>query len=116
MRWPTRARAELDPALWTAAVAYSLGEQTLELVDADLRPGLEIFAPLLQFGFGQEREVGDHRFAFLHLRFLESENVHDAEMDPADFGRVVVQERDDPILERRRISTSSFTSRSTPAR
>ena len=47
----------------------------------------------------KEREVRDHCFALLDVRLAESENVNDAEMNAADLGRVVVEQRDDPVFE-----------------
>ena len=38
---------------------------------------------------------------FCTFGFLEPKDVHDSEMDASDFGRVVVQERDDAVFKRR---------------
>ena len=54
--------------------------QLIEMIDADLRPRLKTFATLLQFGFGEKGEVGDHCFTLLHLRLCETKNVHHPEV------------------------------------
>ena len=79
----------------------SLGEQLLEVVDANLRPRFQIFPAPEEFLFAEKSEVRDHRFTFLHGFGFEAEDVHDPQMDAADFGAVVVKKRDDSIFERR---------------
>src|SRR5204862_454826 len=46
-----------------------------------------------------KRQIGNHRLAFFDLLLSQPENVDDAKMDPPHLGRVVVQERNNPVLE-----------------
>src|SRR5207244_4946945 len=75
------------------------GQQAIKRIQANLRPGLERFAAGDQFVFAQKGDVGDHCFAFYHLRLGQSENVNNAEVDLTNFGRVIVDQADDTILE-----------------
>jgi len=74
-------------------------QQTVQRIDAELRPCLEIVAEGDELVPGLEGKVRDHRFALLNFRLGETEDVDNSQMDLADFRRVVVQERDNPVLE-----------------
>ncbi len=67
------------------------------MVDAELAPRFQRILPLAEFGDGEEAGFGDDALAFAGFFFREPENVDDAEVDFADFVRVVVEQRDDVV-------------------
>jgi len=75
------------------------GEEAVEVVEADLGPGLHVGATGFELGAVEELEFGDHGLAFFDGIGLEVEDVDDAEVDAADGVGVVVEEGDDVVGE-----------------
>ena len=64
-------------------------------------PCLQHVATLEQLFAGKKLEIRDHCFAFFDIGFVEFENMYHAEMDPAHLGAVIIQKRNDMIVENR---------------
>ena len=60
------------------------GEDLVEAVETDLRPGFHRVAPGAELVAVEELQIGDHRLAFLHIVALEPEDVDHSEMYAAD--------------------------------
>jgi len=71
----------------------------VEVVEADLGPGLELVAASAELGGGEEGEVGDQGFVFFDGGVVEVEDVDDAEMDLAYVVGVVVEKGYDAVAE-----------------
>lgn len=85
---------------WRDRGYSALSQETVERVNAELGPSLQIFAAGEQLVFFQKGDIRYHRFAFLYPGFGQAENVDDAEMDATDFRGVIIEKSDDAVFER----------------
>jgi hypothetical protein len=52
-----------------------------------------------QFFAREEGKVRDHRLALFHFRLGQFKHVYNAKVNPANFGEIIIEQRDDPVFE-----------------
>lgn len=72
----------------------ALGQQGIEVIETDLGPGFQGIAEIEEFVLGEKAQIRDGGFPAFDLIGVTFKDVHDSDVNPADFRGVVIEKSD----------------------